>query len=223
MNIVVPRIGVLSVAHLADEVVVEDDDDIGHRRGRWSAPGRAAVEHRHLSGVGGLEPVGRRVPSSGSPTGGRPPRGTGSPRSVPRAWTTRRFWDAMHALPVAALAGVEAELALAMIDRFGLDTSSVDLDMTNFATFIAARPAKSASHRPASDALPRTEPHEKLQPPRTPTMLGNHEGATLTQTHVSLRPLLISRRISILTCPVVLCQRRLNFDPLRGSGVATSC
>lgn len=48
----------------------------------------------------------------------------------------RRFWDAMHALPIEALAGIEAELASRMIDRFGLDTSSVALDMTNFATFI---------------------------------------------------------------------------------------
>src|SRR5665648_1192435 len=48
----------------------------------------------------------------------------------------RRFWDAMHAVPLDALAGIEEKLALAMIDRFGLDTSSVALDMTNFATFI---------------------------------------------------------------------------------------
>jgi transposase len=48
----------------------------------------------------------------------------------------RRFWDAMHALPVETLAGIEEQLALQIIDRFGLDTSSVALDMTNFATFI---------------------------------------------------------------------------------------
>jgi hypothetical protein len=48
----------------------------------------------------------------------------------------RRFWDAMHALPVEALAGIEEKLALAVVDRFALDTSSVALDMTNFATFI---------------------------------------------------------------------------------------
>jgi len=48
----------------------------------------------------------------------------------------RRFWDAMHAVPVDALAGIEEQLALAMTERFGLDTSSVALDMTNFATFI---------------------------------------------------------------------------------------
>ncbi|MDN5804232.1 MAG: IS1634 family transposase [Microlunatus sp.] len=48
----------------------------------------------------------------------------------------RRFWDAMHALPTDTLAGIEQVLAAAMIDRFGLDTSSVALDMTNFATFI---------------------------------------------------------------------------------------
>ena len=48
----------------------------------------------------------------------------------------RRFWDAMHALPIETLAGIEQELASRMIGRFGLDTSSVALDMTNFATFI---------------------------------------------------------------------------------------
>ena len=48
----------------------------------------------------------------------------------------RRFWDAMHALPLEALADIEHELALRVCDRFGLDTSSVALDMTNFATFI---------------------------------------------------------------------------------------
>ncbi len=48
----------------------------------------------------------------------------------------RRFWDAMHAVPVAGLARIEEKLALAACARFGLDTSSVALDMTNFATFI---------------------------------------------------------------------------------------
>src|SRR5665811_2342009 len=48
----------------------------------------------------------------------------------------RRFWDAMHAMPLDALAVVEEKLALVMIDRYELDTSSVALDMTNFATFI---------------------------------------------------------------------------------------
>jgi len=48
----------------------------------------------------------------------------------------RRFWDAMHAVPLEALAGIEEKLALAACSRFGLDTSSVALDMTNFATFI---------------------------------------------------------------------------------------
>ena len=47
----------------------------------------------------------------------------------------RRFWDAMHAVPVESLARIEEKLALAACARFGLDTSSVALDMTNFATF----------------------------------------------------------------------------------------
>jgi transposase len=48
----------------------------------------------------------------------------------------RRFWDAMHAVPLEALPRIEEKLALAACARFGLDTSSVALDMTNFATFI---------------------------------------------------------------------------------------
>jgi transposase len=48
----------------------------------------------------------------------------------------RRFWDAMHAVPLDGLARIEEKLALAACARFGLDTSSVALDMTNFATFI---------------------------------------------------------------------------------------
>ena len=48
----------------------------------------------------------------------------------------RRFWDAMNAVPLEALGRIEQKLALAACARFGLDTSSVALDMTNFATFI---------------------------------------------------------------------------------------
>ena len=48
----------------------------------------------------------------------------------------RRFWDAMHAVPLEALPRIEEQLAAAACARSGLDTSSVALDMTNFATFI---------------------------------------------------------------------------------------
>ena len=48
----------------------------------------------------------------------------------------RRFWDAFHAVPLEALPRIEEKLALAACARSGLDTSSVALDMTNFATFI---------------------------------------------------------------------------------------
>src|SRR3974390_1465827 len=48
----------------------------------------------------------------------------------------RRFWDAFHAVPLEALPRIEEKLAAAACARFGLDTSSVALDMTNFATFI---------------------------------------------------------------------------------------
>src|SRR6266496_1552495 len=48
----------------------------------------------------------------------------------------RRFWDAFHAVPLEALPRIEEKLALAACARFGLDTSSVALDMTNCATSI---------------------------------------------------------------------------------------
>jgi transposase len=48
----------------------------------------------------------------------------------------RRFWDAMHAVDTDALVEIERRLAVRAIASFGLDTSSLALDMTNFATFI---------------------------------------------------------------------------------------
>ncbi len=66
-------------------------------------------------------------------------RGTAADRftKIPAsALDHRRFWDAMHAVPLEALPRIEEKLALAACARFGLDTSSVALDMTNFATFI---------------------------------------------------------------------------------------
>ena len=48
----------------------------------------------------------------------------------------RRFWDAMHAVTLAQLAEIEQRIALAVIERFGLDICALALDMTNFATYI---------------------------------------------------------------------------------------
>jgi len=48
----------------------------------------------------------------------------------------RRFWDAMHAVTAEQLAEISRRVALRMVAAFGLDCSSVALDMTNFATFI---------------------------------------------------------------------------------------
>lgn len=49
----------------------------------------------------------------------------------------RRFWDAMHAIPTDALTAIEHTVAVKVCQAFELDTSSVALDQTNFATFIA--------------------------------------------------------------------------------------
>jgi hypothetical protein len=48
----------------------------------------------------------------------------------------RRFWDAMHAVSLEAVEEISHRIALAIVKAFGLDCSSVALDMTNFATFI---------------------------------------------------------------------------------------
>ena len=54
----------------------------------------------------------------------------------PRRWITAGSGTPMYAVPLEALPRIEEKLALAACARFGLDTSSVALDMTNFATFI---------------------------------------------------------------------------------------
>jgi transposase len=48
----------------------------------------------------------------------------------------RRFWDAMHAVTTTELAEIERRVATQMIEVFGLDTSALALDMTNFATYL---------------------------------------------------------------------------------------
>ncbi len=48
----------------------------------------------------------------------------------------RKFWEAMHAVTPEQLATIEQRLAVRIIDEFGVDMSSLALDMTNFATFI---------------------------------------------------------------------------------------
>ena len=48
----------------------------------------------------------------------------------------RRFWDAMHAVTLEQLEEISRAIAVRMVAVFGLDCSSVALDMTNFATYI---------------------------------------------------------------------------------------
>jgi transposase len=49
----------------------------------------------------------------------------------------RRFWDAMHAVTPGMLEAASEAIAAEMVRSEGIDVSSVALDMTNFATFIA--------------------------------------------------------------------------------------
>jgi transposase len=47
----------------------------------------------------------------------------------------RRFWDAMHAVTLEELEEISRRIAVRMAAAYELDTSSVALDMTSFATF----------------------------------------------------------------------------------------
>jgi transposase len=49
----------------------------------------------------------------------------------------RRFWDAMHALTLEQMEQASEAIAARIVRVSGVDVSSVALDMTNFATFIA--------------------------------------------------------------------------------------
>ncbi len=50
----------------------------------------------------------------------------------------RRFWDAMHAVTPEQLERASEQIAAEIVRTAGVDVSSVALDMTNFATFIAS-------------------------------------------------------------------------------------
>jgi transposase len=54
----------------------------------------------------------------------------------PAALDARRHWDATRGLGAEALAEIERRIALRAVSVYGLDVSSLALDMTNFASFI---------------------------------------------------------------------------------------
>jgi transposase len=54
----------------------------------------------------------------------------------------RRFWDAMHAVSLEQLERASEKIAARIVQVSGVDVSSVALDMTNFATFIATSNSK---------------------------------------------------------------------------------
>jgi transposase len=54
----------------------------------------------------------------------------------------RRFWDAMHAVSLEQLEQASEKIAARIVEVSGADVSSVALDMTNFATFIATANGK---------------------------------------------------------------------------------
>jgi len=54
----------------------------------------------------------------------------------------RYFWDAMHAVTLKQMEEISRTIAVRIVESSGVDVSSVALDMTNFATFIATANGK---------------------------------------------------------------------------------
>src|SRR5664279_249075 len=106
------------------------------RRGGRGPPVRCGRLGRQVSGVGR---AGRLVAPRSKKAFADWWAGTAADRFTRisgKVLEHRKFWDAMHAVDSAALQDISTRLAGRMIEVFDLDTSSVALDMTNFATYI---------------------------------------------------------------------------------------
>lgn len=57
---------------------------------------------------------------------------------APEAWSSQRFWDAMEAVGVDALEGIEEAYTAAALAEFGVAREALVFDATNFHTFIAS-------------------------------------------------------------------------------------
>ncbi|MDQ2846996.1 MAG: IS1634 family transposase [Actinomycetota bacterium] len=113
----------LDVAAIIDEVVGPRRADAGASTGTYLA----------LAALGRLVEPGSKSGFADFWAGTAADRFT---KISSRVLDHRKFWDAMHAVTPAALQDISTRLAGKMIEVFGLDTSSVALDMTNFATYI---------------------------------------------------------------------------------------
>jgi transposase len=114
----------LGVAAIIDEVA----------GGRRSDAGASAGAYLALAALGRLVAPCSKLGFAGwwATTAG--PRFTGIGTS---ALGHRRFWDAMHAVSPEDLGEISRRIAVRMAAAYEVDISSVALDMTNFATFIA--------------------------------------------------------------------------------------
>ncbi len=55
----------------------------------------------------------------------------------PEAWSSQRFWDAMHKVREADLQGIEEAIVSSTVEGFGIEMEALVFDATNFHTFIA--------------------------------------------------------------------------------------
>jgi transposase len=112
------------------DVVRVIDDVVGPRR---SDAGASIGQYLALAALGRLVEPGSKSSFAQWWAGTAADRFT---KITAKVLDHRRFWDAMHAVDAEALQEISTRLAKRMIDLYDLDTSSVALDMTNFATYI---------------------------------------------------------------------------------------
>ncbi len=58
--------------------------------------------------------------------------------AFPEAWSSQRFWDAMHVVKVDDLEGIEEAYVSHAMAEFGIDPQALVFDATNFHTYIAS-------------------------------------------------------------------------------------
>src|SRR3974377_1773516 len=87
--------------------------------------------------------AGARARADPAPGGGGTGAAAGRSHKTPAGGVDpRRFWDAMHAVTLEQMEQASKKIAARIVEVSGVDVSSVALDMTNFATFIATANGK---------------------------------------------------------------------------------
>src|ERR1017187_3988398 len=107
-----------------------------------SRPAGAALSAGTYLALAALNRLGPPCSKAAFAARRRTPGGDRLARIGAPALDHRYFWDAMHAVTLEQLEEISRVIAVRIVGLSGVDVSSVALDMTNFATFIATANGK---------------------------------------------------------------------------------